>query len=360
MTPFFRLPEGIALCPFNPHAATRAQWQQLHAYRRMRTEEDYPDEPLSVEADFERQLLVHNPLFESQRIMAVRGDTYVGNVVLTFRRAGSPGFADFAAFVDASGGVPRAHRRQGVASALLAAVHAFIRSGDRSLLTTKADRLEGHAFMAAVGATAKYRSAQNRMPFGQLNWAELASWQKQLGTAGDGLRWEIHAGRVPFERLAQLLAPMTVLVNEQPLDALEIPRIRYELEGYRTWYADMDSRGGTHFVVLVLHGNTLAAICDASWDARFPDRVFQQLTAVAGPWRGKGLAKAVKARMLALVREHQPGVLTIVTHNAHSNDAMLSINRRLGFALHREEVTYQLGIDALDSALRNRLLPVGA
>jgi GNAT superfamily N-acetyltransferase len=359
MTPFFRLPEGIALRPFDPHAATRAQWRQLHDYRRLRTQEDYPDEPLPIEADFERELQARQPLFVSQRIMAVRGDTYVGNLLLAFRREGSPDSEDFAAFADAGGGVPRAHRRQGVATALLAAVHAFMRSGGRSLLTMRADRPEGHAFMAAIGATAKLRSAQNRMPFGQLDWDELTRWQERGDAGGDGLRWEIHAGRVPFERLSQLMEPLTVLINEQPLDALEIPRIRYELEGFRTWYADMDSRGGTHFVVLLLQGDTLVAVCDASWDAHDPDRVFQRLTAVAQPWRGKGLAKAVKARMLALIRQHQPDVLTMVTHNAHSNDAMLSINRRLGFALHRELMTYQLGIDALEDALRKRLEPIG-
>lgn len=358
MTLAFRLPEGIALRRFEAHAATRAQWEQLHAYRRLRTQEDYPDEPLPIEADFERQSLVHQPLFEVQRVMAVRGGMFVGNLLLSFRREGSPGCQDFAAFADAGGGVPRAHRQQGIATALLAAVHAFMRSGDRTLLTMRADCPEGHAFMSALGAVAKYRSAQNRMSFSQLNWDELTAWQSAGAIERDGLRWEIHAGRVPFERLSQLMEPLTTLINEQPLDALEIPRFRYELEGYRTWYADMDSRGGIHFVVLLLQGSTLVSVCDASWDARFPDRVFQQLTAVAGPWRGKGLAKAVKARMLALVREHQPGVLTVVTHNAHSNGAMLSINRRLGFAVHREEVTYQLSTDALEDALRSRLEPV--
>lgn len=358
MTPFFRLPEGIALHPFDPHGATRAQWRQLHAYRRLRTEEDYPEEPLPDEADFERQLRVHQPLYESRRIMAVRGGAFVGNLLLGFRRPGSPGSEDFAAFADAGGGVPRVHRRQGVATALLAAVHAFMRSGGRTLLTMNADRPEGHAFVAALGARAKYRSAQHRLPFDRLDWDALAHWQEQAAVAG--LRWEIHAGRVPFERLAQLMQPLTALINEQPLDALEIPRIRYELEGYRTWYADMDSRGGTHFLVLLLQGGTVAAVCDASWDARYPERAFQQLTAVAGPWRGKGLAKAVKARMLALVRQHQPGVHTMVTHNAYSNDAMLSINRRLGFAVHREEATYQLGIDALEDVLRARLEPVAS
>ena len=56
--------------------------------------------------------------------------------------------------------------------------------------------------------------------------AALSAKAGAAGTAGTGLRWEIHAGRVPFERLAQLMEPLTALINEQPLDALEIPRNR--------------------------------------------------------------------------------------------------------------------------------------
>lgn len=51
----------------------------------------------------------------------------------------------------------QANPQQGVATAVLAAMHAFMRSGARTLRTMRADRLEGHAFMAALGAKAKYR-----------------------------------------------------------------------------------------------------------------------------------------------------------------------------------------------------------
>jgi len=44
-------------------------------------------------------------------------------------------------------------------------------------------------------------------------------------------------------------------------------------------------------------------MCKSWWDARFPERVSQYLTAVSRPWRGRGLAKALKARLLRLVRE---------------------------------------------------------
>ena len=52
---------------------------------------------------------------------------------------------------------------------------------------------------------------------------------------------------MPLERLARLMKPLTMLINEQPLDSLDIPPIRYELQGYDSWYASMDRRGGEHF-----------------------------------------------------------------------------------------------------------------
>jgi RimJ/RimL family protein N-acetyltransferase len=206
---------------------------------------------------------------------------------------------------------------------------------------------DGHAFMAAVGATAGLRSVANRMTMAGLDWDELDRWRAHVSDAHPALQWEIHAPRAPMQRLAQLTPVFSRLLNEQPLGTLDLPPMRYEMKAYEAWYAEMDRRGGEHYLVMLRAGETLAAMCDAHWDPRLADRVFQQLTAVAAPWRGKGLAKAVKAAMLALVRERQQQVTMLVTTNAHANAPMLSINRRLGFVVQREECTYQMRLEAI-------------
>ncbi len=118
------------------------------------------------------------------------------------------------------------------------------------------------------------------------------------------------------------------------------------------WYRELDTRGGEHYLILLNAEDEVAAVCDANWDARVPERVHQSFTAVAAPWRVQGLAKAAKAAMLLLVRARRPEVTTFTTYNAQSNGPMLSTNHRLGFCLHREECTYQLGRDALGAFLR--------
>lgn len=338
---------ALAIRFFDPFAASTDDWSRLHAYRRLRQEEDNPGELVLPDADFETELRAERPLYEHQRHLAWRDGRIVGNLILSFRRAGSPGHADFAPFVDAAGGVPRVLRRQGIARALLGTLHGFMQERGMHTATMRVHVPDGHAAMAAIGAACNYRSVENRLPLTSLDWDMLARWRARADARAQELTWEIHAGRVPLQRLATLMAPFSTLINEQPLGTLEVPRLRYELPGYVTWYADMDRRGGEHFLVLLCRGEELVAMCDASWDARFPDRIYQQLTAVAAPWRGQGLAQAVKAAMLQLVRKRHPEARFMVTTNAQANVPMLSINQRLGFAAHREDGTYQIERAAL-------------
>jgi len=343
---------SLALRPFDPVHATRVQWQALHAFRRLRGAEDFPGEPLITDEEFEHELRIHRPLHENQRLLALRDGEIVGILILSFRRQGSPDSEDFAAYVDIAGGVAQRHRRQGIGKFLLAALADFMERHGKTMASTKVHVDDGHRCMNKIGATCNLRAVENRMPFDRLDWDELARWAERPELPAAGLTWELHVGRVPISTLAPLMEPFSVLINEQPLGALDMPRIRYELQGYETWYADMDRRGGDHFMVMLRDKGQVAAMSDASWDQRFPDRLFQQFTGVARSWRGKGLGKAVKARLLQLVRARHPEVRTVVTRNAQVNAAMLSINDRLGFAVHKEEGTYQFGLDTLRAYLR--------
>lgn len=65
---------------------------------------------------------------------------------------------------------------------------------------------------------------------------------------------------------------------------------------------------------MLLDANEVAGTCEGWCNARFPDRVSQYLTAVARLWRGRSLAKALKAQMLRPVRERQPGIAIMSTY----------------------------------------------
>ena len=342
------------ILPFDPGSASPAEWAAFHAFRRARAEEDDPGDPVLSDAEFEHDACRRGPSWENRRVVAAASGEVVGSVGLGFRRQGTEDYAEFAPFLRVWGGVRRDWRRRGIGTALLRPVLAFMRERGKTVATLGADRPESHAFLTAIGAVQKQVEVENRLLFAGLNWDALMGWE---AAAPPGLQWEVHAGRVPLDRLAALIPSFTALVGDAPTGELETPRNRYDLQGYVTGYQEADRHGSEHLLVMLMDGAEVAGMCEGWWDARLPDRVYQFLTAVARPWRGRGLAKALRARTLRLVRERQPGVAMMTTYNAQSNAPMLSINARLGFVRHKQVGTYQIGPDALAGWLATRTPP---
>ena len=345
----------FSISVFDPQQASAQEWSKFLVYWRLRNEEDFPGEPVPSDAHIEQNMRQHIPLFAVHRIQVrdAEGDI-AGNLNMGVRREGTPDYEAHAPFVNITGGVRQLHRRKGVGSLLLRELLALMDAQGKTTATFNVHLPESHAFLAAIGATEKHRSMENRMAFAGLDDGALARWRAEALAPGHGLCLEIHAGRVPFERLATLMAPLSALLEDALTTGLSRPPMRFELEDFRAWYAEIDRRGGEHFLVLLLDGDEVAAVCDASWNQLYPDRMFQRLTGVARHWRGKGLAKGVKALMLQLVRERHPEVVMAVTQNAEVNAPMLAINRQLGFVPHRHDGAYQIGTESLRAFLSAR------
>ena len=344
----------IAVAAFDPHAATPADWTEIHVYRRLRMAEDDPDDRVQSDADHEEDSRREWPLYQNLRHFARLDGVIVGTLGVSFRRAGTDDYQSFAPYCYVWGGVRKPLRRQGIGSAMLPTLLAFMAARGKTIASFDALFAETHAFLAAIGATEKHRVVENRLSLGGLDWATLAAWQADATVRDGALRWELHPGRVPLDRLAQLLPQLSALFAKVPLGDIDAPALRYEMAAFVARYQELDRHGGEHLLVLLLDGDTVAAVCEAAWDARMPDRVHQQLTAVAAAYRGRGLARAVKAAMLRLIRERHPDIGLMITYNAETNAAMLSINRRLGFVVHDRVSTYQLHRDALQGWLANR------
>ena len=102
------------------------------------------------------------------------------------------------------------------------------------------------------------------------------------------------------------------------------------------WYETLDRVGGAHHLIVLRAPNaSVAGLTEAMWDSRTPAVVYQQFTAVARPWRGRGLAKALKAAILRQAHESHPEAEIMRTGNAETNAVMRAINALAGFEPHR-------------------------
>ncbi|MDX6302180.1 MAG: hypothetical protein QOF53_3394 [Nocardioidaceae bacterium] len=72
----------------------------------------------------------------------------------------------------------------------------------------------------------------------------------------------------------------------------------------------------------------------------------QHDTAVARAHRGHRLGLLLKAGMLLWPAEAEPQIETMDTHNAESNDHMISVNEALGYRVMARAVEFQGSLDA--------------
>lgn len=341
----------IDIRSFDPATETRTAWSAFHAYRRARNREERPDESDLTDAEFEHFACRQWPLYENLRWAAWSGESIVGVGGASLRREGTQDYEAHAPHVEVWGGVLEPWRRRGIATALLRPLHDLMRRRGKTLATLSTSSPDGDAFLLAIGATAKHLQIENRALVSGLDWDMLARWRSAATPAAAELRWEIHPSRVPKDRMEPLIPRINMLLADVPNGSLDEPPLRFDLTAWLTRYEEFDRHGSDHTMVMLMDGEEIAAVCETVWDARFPEEVYQRLTAVAPTWRGQSLAKRVKAAMLELIRERHPEVRFIDTSNAEVNAPMLSINSRLGFTERRRTTTYQLPVAALERAV---------
>ena len=86
-----------------------------------------------------------------------------------------------------------------------------------------------------------------------------------------------------------------------------------------------------HVTVALEHGDVVALTGIRVPEAPGVEIVFTDDTTTVPAARGRGLALAVKLESLRRLRGERPDVARVATQNAAHNEAMLAVNRRVGF-----------------------------
>jgi GNAT superfamily N-acetyltransferase len=346
---------GADVMLFDAMTACRAHWDRFHAYRRARHQEVRPDDPLLSDQEVEEDERDHDPHWDSLHWVAVHQGGIVGSAYSYLQRPDSPGFAEGARFLHASGAVLRPWRGQGIGTRLLAEVHGLMLAHAKSTLTLSTEEPDGHGFLRHIGANEKTRGFENRLLIEEVDWAAAERWETAALASLPGAAFVHHGPRLTKEIYEVLIPLLNELWEDVPFDQLEHAPVRTEMSEIDEWHRQLDRIGGAeHFIVLRDGDGSIVGVTEVAWFNSTPDRVYQMLTGVRRDKRGAGHATALKAAMLREIRNRYPSVSTIITYTGQSNAPMLSINRKLGFKLHREFGTYQIDRDAIGDWLGAR------
>lgn len=347
---------GTPIIPFHAKTASREAWAAYHRFRRIRHEERDPGDPLLDDAAVEALMSRPDPISDIARFTALSSDDELAGFleVEVFKEgtpndAQNPNLAWFWAEVLA----PR--RRHGIGRTFLGLAADIARRRGKTILSAWTDESSGIGFLKRLDGRFVQRRRENRLRLEHVDWGLVRRWVDEGASRSPGTRLRWFPDRVDDDALPAFAEAFTEVFNEQPFGEMSFRGLTFTPEIVRDHEAQTREAGGLYRIVVTQEPDgAISALTEMTYYPTRRTMIGQGLTGVRSPYRGRGLGKWVKAVMLLRVREEFPDVAVVVTGNASSNVAMLSINERLGFRLHKEAWIVELSREAAERYLESR------
>ena len=184
-----------------------------------------------------------------------------------------------------------------------------------------------------------------------VDWNLMRSWVDEGPERAPGVTIEEFQNVCPEEIVNEYVEMYTEALNMQPLGESE-SRANIDAESWRKYESRNKETGVTGYAMYTREEDgSISGLTDIYYDPRDGHRINQGLTGVRPKYRGRGLGKWLKAKMILHIRDTYPEVERIVTGNAETNEAMLSINKRMGFKRYRGGDGYKFKTEELAKKL---------
>ncbi len=342
------------IVPFDPKTASRQEWKRFHKFRRARHEETDPDDPVMDDETVEGLMKRPDPNWELTRFAVIDSQSGYLIAMLHFdvAKEDSPDYEDNKHIAWIYLEVLAGHRRQGIGGKLLARAAKMARKRHRSLIIMGSDEEDGKAFIEAIGAKVGQRTRESRLHLDKVDWEMVDRWADAGPERSPTTTLKFFTNHIDDDVIEDFSEVLTEAFNQMPKDDIDRGDEVMTPERIREWEARFRDAGGSRLSAVTFESNgKISGLTEMGY---FPDQgtmIHQYMTGVRLPYRGRGLGKWLKAAMLQRVRKEFPQVSVVVTGNATTNTAMLSINERLGFRPHRDGILAQIDLESLEEYL---------
>ena len=345
----------IELRPFDPFKATEEEWKAFHQYRYKRYAEAHPGDPITADGIVEQSLrfMRDDDHIETHSVYEKgKTDEWIGLVRSSTLKESSPSYEEnkhtvFVYNVD----LLTPYRGKGFGKQLLETVLEFAKRRKKRLIIANAVEADGKRFVKKLGAKEALSAVENRLDMTKLDWNMVEDWAKEgpIRSPDSKLEWFQDC---PNDILEAYCEMYTEVLNQAPREELEVGDWIVTPEHRRKWETRQKELDVTWLTVITRDPDgDISGLTEVFYRPSKDPLIYQDLTGVPEKFRGSGKGKWLKAIMLQEIKKRFPTVTTVVTGNATTNAPMLSINERLGFKVHREEIVAQMKTEALEKYL---------
>jgi len=227
--------------------------------------------------------------------------------------------------------VPPEHRHRGIGTALYDSLVSDLRArGVRWLrASTRGDQPEGLRFLEGRAYREIRRYCELELDLAGFEIAPFQSLISRLMAAGISLRSVAEEGFRDPEVRRRLWEVFRETGADEPRSDPYTPEDLPSFE--RSTLQDAEEVAGGWFVAR--EGEQYAGVASVYRSDGVPGLLRHGFTGVRRAYRGRGIATALKARVLEFGQQN--GYRSVRTNNDESNSAMLKVNERLGYRRHR-------------------------
>lgn len=323
--------DGLDISPFDRSGASDEDCRALWAFTNDIILEVLPDEPLMPYENWVVSTRATSSLSETLGwvVWDACGSRILGSTSLSV--SGSDAVrASMHVSVDPS------IRRMGFGRRMLGLAAEAAESKGRTVLMCQSNGRcpAGAAFLEKAGARRMSESHTNRLLLDELDKDLVKRWldlPRNLPVEFEIRVWREGIPEALFEEARDFFQEIYDTTPRQE----GIPRveIRYTTEMIREGNR-ISGTGGMRNLALAAvtsEGRRLIGYTQVAWHPSKPGIVNQHYTAVRPEYRHRGLARRLKAEMLSMIATGIPGARSIRTGNDDCNEAILAINREMGF-----------------------------
>jgi ribosomal protein S18 acetylase RimI-like enzyme len=311
------------------------------------------DDPLPTKEYRSKAIRYNSPDFDEFWWLVWEDKKVIGFSTLSIRNENSASYEENKHIAYFQIRIRNDRRREGIGTKLLKKI--IQKSKEFSVVTTLQTSTaykSGFKFNEKMNGVLAMEATESRCRLAEVDWNLMEEWRIQGQKRGKEeertLRW---FEKCPEEIIEEFCNVYTETMNQQPLGEIET-RARITPESRRKTEKQFDELGYIwHGVISHESNGAISGITDVTFMTDRPYKIYQELTGVKIEYRGKGLGKWLKSEMLFFIKKKYPDLKYITTSNATTNEAMLSINHRMGFKLHQERKSYKYKIVDLEKRL---------
>ncbi|MCG3219220.1 MAG: GNAT family N-acetyltransferase [Candidatus Heimdallarchaeota archaeon] len=344
----------IIIEKFDPKEATQEDWEKYHVYRKRRQEIVNPEDPVVDNEPVEQMMKIESKEAKPHRFVVYEEgvkDKIIAQLVCTELLPTSASYKGNEHIFPISMAVLPEYQRKKIGTALISKAVELAKEKGKTKMMLDSSEASGKEFLQVLGADIALEGAENRLALEEVDWEMIDQWIKEGEERSPTAELKIFK-EIPEELEEHLFEVYTETLNQQPLGDLEIGSLVITPEVYKEQKQQLASIGGEMIISIVLEeDNKISGVSDIVCIPARETIISQNLTGVQSDYRGHGKGKWLKAKMLRYIKENYPKTEFISTGNANENAPMLSINHRMGFKLHKENILGQIEVQKVEEYL---------